>query len=67
MENIVGKKVEAEFPNGDKLILTVSEYIKNVPFVDGMSGNILTYNDVYYFKEEKICSWWYKDNCKTIN
>jgi hypothetical protein len=43
---MIGKKVEAEFQDGDTLVLTVSEHFKDVPFVDGMSGKILTYNDI---------------------
>jgi len=66
MESMIGKKVEAEFQDGDTLILTVSEHFKDVPFVDGMSGKILTYNDIYHFVEKEHCTWWYSKLCKNI-
>lgn len=64
---MIGQKVEAEFEDGSKLILTVSEHFKDVPFVDGMSGKILKYNDIYHFVDKNLCTWWYKDLCTIIN
>jgi hypothetical protein len=67
-ESMIGKKVEAEFQDGDKLILTVDEECDNVPFVmRGVSEDKVLYHvGIFWFKEKNICTWWYKDLCKAI-
>lgn len=50
-------KVEATFPEGDKIILTV--YAENIYREDGPA--------IYFFEEKDVATWWYKDLCKIIN
>jgi hypothetical protein len=46
-----GDKVIATFPDGDQLTLTVREI-----------GN-----EIYFFEETNLASWWYKTLCTKIN